>query len=163
LRQGAPDGVRGRIEPPPRSLHGGSDRVSSVLDGPAAAALGPELVEARIRQSPSWLADRRRAAWDAFAALPMPSSTRDEDWRRTDIAKLHLEGFQPLDAIAGGFADTMRAQRDRVAPGAVFAPGAPPTPGPVEGADQLRAQGILIETLEDAAAHQPELVQRALR
>ncbi|MBJ7594065.1 MAG: hypothetical protein JF886_04255 [Candidatus Dormibacteraeota bacterium] len=46
-------------------------------DAPAFAGV----VEERIASSEGWLRDRRRAAWDAFTAMPMPSSQRHEDWR----------------------------------------------------------------------------------
>jgi Fe-S cluster assembly protein SufD len=136
--------------------------VSPLLDGPAAAALGPELVEARIKSSPAWLADRRRAAWDAFQALPMPSSLRDEDWRRTDISRLRMESFIPLDEVDASFVAAMRRQRDRAAEDAAFVIDAPIAGARIEGADPLLAQGVIVTTLEEAAVRHTELVQRAL-
>ncbi len=135
--------------------------MSSLLDGPARTALGPELVEARVHESPGWLADRRRAAWDAYQALPMPSSLRDEDWRRTDISRLDLHSFDPIDDVDPAFIGAMRAQRDAAAPNAVFAVDAPGD-APVEGSDPLLAQGVIITTIAEAAHRHPELVQRAL-
>jgi len=54
----------------------GAPRVAP--DAPAFA----EVVEERIASAEGWLRDRRRAAWDAFSTMPMPSSQRHEDWRR---------------------------------------------------------------------------------
>jgi len=44
------------------------------------------------RREPAWLTALRRAAWERFEALPMPSQ-RDEEWMRTDIRLLHLDRF----------------------------------------------------------------------
>ena len=54
----------------------------------------------------------------------------------------------------------MRAQRDRAAPTAAFIIDSP-VAEPIEGADTLLAQGIIVATLEEAALVHPELVQRA--
>ena len=136
--------------------------MSSVLDGPAVAALGPEHAEARAAASPPWLASRRRAAWDAYQALPMPSVQRDEDWRRTDVSRLHPEEFAPLEDLDGELAAALRRQRDEFIPEAAFALDVPSPQPRIEGADALIAQGVLVTTLEEAAARHPELVQRAL-
>ncbi len=130
-----------------------------LTDSPAAA-LGQEVAAARAEASPAWLAARRRIAWDAYEAIPMPSSQRDEDWRRTDISALHLERFTPVTRVDVAVVDAMRAQRDAAAPKAAFVIDAP-VAGPSEGADPLLAQGVIITTLEEAALVHAELVQRA--
>ena len=130
-----------------------------LADSPAAA-LGQEVAAARAEASPAWLAARRRIAWDAYEAIPMPSSQRDEDWRRTDISALHPERFTPIEHVDVAVVNAMRAQRDRAAPKAAFVVDAP-LPTPSEDADPLLAQGIIITTLEEAAMVHPELVQRA--
>jgi len=133
-----------------------------VADGPAQAAFGPETAEDRFGASPDWLAARRRAAWDAYEALPIPSSHRDEDWRRTDIGALHLERFQALDTVAPEVVAAMRRQRDSAAPNAAFAFDAPAALPVIENADSLVAQGVIVTTLAEAAGRHPDLVQRAL-
>jgi Fe-S cluster assembly protein SufD len=90
----------------------------------------------------------------------MPSSQRDEDWRRTDISALHPERFTPVDAVDTAVVDAMRAQRDGAAPTAAFVIDSP-VAAPIEEADTLLAQGIIVTTLEEAAVVHPELVQRA--
>ena len=130
-----------------------------LADSPAAA-LGQEVAAARAEASPAWLAARRRIAWDAYEAVPMPSSQRDEDWRRTDISGLHPERFTPIERIDAAVVNAMRAQRDGAASKAAFVVDAP-LPTLSEGADPLLAQGIIITSLEDAAVVHPELVQRA--
>jgi hypothetical protein len=44
------------------------------------------------RREPQWLIDRRRAAWEAFAAMPLPDM-KQEEWRRTDVRLLRLDRF----------------------------------------------------------------------
>jgi len=134
--------------------------VTTPLADSPAAALGHEVAAARAEASPAWLAARRRIAWDAYEALPMPSSQRDEDWRRTDISALHPERFTPVDIVDKVVLNAMRAQRDGAAPDAAFVIDSN-VATPVEGADTLLAQGIIVTTLEEAATVHPELVQRA--
>ncbi len=49
-------------------------------------------VLAARRDEPAWMRQRREAAWEDFARLPMPT-TNEESWRRTDIRSLDLEPF----------------------------------------------------------------------
>ena len=53
-----------------------------------------EAVEAlsAVKKEPRWLTDRRRDAWRIYQETPMPRST-DEEWRRTDIRALKMNGF----------------------------------------------------------------------
>ena len=130
-----------------------------LADSPAAA-LGQEVAAARAESSPAWLAARRRIAWDAYEAIPMPSSQRDEDWRRTDISALHPEAFH---------ADRQRRYRGRRRDARTARPGGAhrrvhhrlARGESHRGADTLLAQGIIVTTLEEAALVHPELVQRA--
>ncbi len=48
----------------------------------------------RGRDEPQWLRDRRREAFATFQRTPWPTS-RDEEWRRTDIRGLKLDAFAP--------------------------------------------------------------------
>jgi Fe-S cluster assembly protein SufD len=134
--------------------------VTTPLAAEPTATLGPEVAAAREATSPAWLAARRRIAWDAYEALPMPSSHSDEDWRRTDISGLHLERFAPLQNVDTAVLDAMRAQRDTAAPNAALIFDGP-TSSIIEDADTLLAQGIIVTTLEEAATVHSELVQRA--
>jgi Fe-S cluster assembly protein SufD len=125
------------------------------------SVLSADVARARADGSPDWLAQRRRAAWDAFESLPWPSAQRDEDWRRTDIGGLRAERFRPLDDVDGGLAASMAQQWEATERQAAFAMDAPNVGPTVTEADALLAQGIILTTLEDAAALHPELVQRA--
>jgi Fe-S cluster assembly protein SufD len=46
------------------------------------------------------LVERRRAAWDEYRALPMPTK-KTEEWRYTDLTKLEPESFEPLVDASG--------------------------------------------------------------
>ena len=130
-----------------------------------AAGITAAAVETRIAGAPDWLAERRRAAWDAFTALPMPSHLRDEDWRRTDISKLNLDDFSvepPFDAQHGeALVAAMRALRDEAAPDAAFLATTRRGLRACEATDMLTAQGVIVTTLDEAAVQHPELVRRA--
>jgi Fe-S cluster assembly protein SufD len=133
----------------------GAPRVAP--DAPAFAAA----VEERIASADGWLRDRRRAAWDAFSTLPMPSSQRDEDWRRTDISKLRLHDFHPAEAVDEQLIAAIRQRRDRGAPEAALIIDAAPVTR-IEGGDELTANGVVLSSLDEAARLHPELVERAL-
>ncbi|HSP65560.1 MAG TPA: Fe-S cluster assembly protein SufD [Candidatus Deferrimicrobium sp.] len=126
-------------------------------DAPAFAAAA----EARIDTGQGWLRARRRAAWDAFTAMPLPSSQRDEDWRRTDISKLRLHSFHPANGVDEALIDAIRRRRDRAAPDAALVIDAAPITR-IEHSDQLTAAGVVLSSLEQAAEIHPELVERAL-
>ncbi len=51
------------------------------------------------RDEPGWLVDMRRAAWERFQDLPMPT-VRDEEWMRTDIRLFKLDRFALPDPAA---------------------------------------------------------------
>ena len=126
-------------------------------DAPAFAAAAEE----RIDASEGWLRDRRRAAWDAFSAMPLPSSQRDEDWRRTDISKLRLHAFHAAEPVDEVLIDAIRRRRDRAAPEAALMVDAAPVTR-IEQSDRLTASGVVLSSLDEAAKRHPELVERAL-
>ena len=52
------------------------------------------------RNEPKWLLERRRAAWQLFLELPLPSR-KDEEWMRTDLRLFHVDRFHlPGDVTA---------------------------------------------------------------
>src|SRR4029077_17522129 len=53
------------------------------------------------RQEPDWLTANRRAAWQVFQDLPLPSRA-DEEWMRTDIRLFRLDKFQLPAPIPAG-------------------------------------------------------------
>jgi Fe-S cluster assembly protein SufD len=120
-----------------------------------------EAAQGRIASSTGWLRDRRQAAWDAFTAMPMPSSQRDEDWRRTDIGKLKLPLFHDGEPVEDSLVAAIRARRDRATPAAALVIDAAPGTR-IEHSDELAAAGIVVTSLEDAVRIHPALVERAL-
>lgn len=65
------------------------------------------------RSDPAWLTERRRSAFEAFEALPMPSRN-EEEWRRTDIRGLKLDQFAPPAAAFGPSSRPAAAADQRV-------------------------------------------------
>ena len=116
---------------------------------------------------PEWLQAARLAAFQAYADAPLPT-TRDEDWRYTDIArllKLDALGFADeaapvtavdglpagLRAVAEESGDTL-ARLAQVDASVVLR----------EVPEALTAQGVVISSLESATREHPELVQKWL-
>jgi Fe-S cluster assembly protein SufD len=132
----------------------------------SAAQITAAAVEARAAGAPGWLAERRRAAWDAFVSLPMPDHMADEDWRRTDVSRLDPTAFDaepPADVAQGAaLVEAMRSLRDEAAPDAAFLAITRRGVRACDDMDMLTAQGVIVSTLEEAAINHPELVQRAL-
>ena len=125
----------------------------------ASSPLGLELEE-RLVSAPSWLAARRRAGWDAYEALPLPSAHADEDWRRTDISKLHIETFSP-GTTAPSVIASLAAEIAASVPDAAMVH-CSPSGIAIENADRLNAEGVIITSLADAARRHPDLLQRTL-
>lgn len=99
---------------------------------------------ARALAGPSWLAERRAAAAEAFAASPMPTPTAEE-WRYSPIDELDLAAFSPT----GGFGDAPMPRLDiepaalvRTVNGRVVA---------VDVDDELVAAGVHVGPLADHA------------
>jgi Fe-S cluster assembly protein SufD len=91
----------------------------------------------------------------------MPSSQRDEDWRRTDISKLRLHSFRLGEGVDESLIAAIRQRRDRAAPEAALMVDAAPVTR-IDQSDQLTAAGVVLSSLDEAARLHPELVQRAL-
>lgn len=128
--------------------------------------VGPEV--ARISEEhdePGWLRERRARAWRAFQTLAMPSMDQ-EDWRRTDLRGLKLDGFQPYsphetvestedlpaalrDASSGGEFAAVSVQIDSTS---VFRH-LPP---------EIAAEGVIFSDIHTAAKLHSELVKASL-
>jgi len=109
---------------------------------------------ARQSTAPAWLLERKRAAYEKFATLPMPKRT-DESWRFSNIAGLTLEGFENLNPRGH--------ERERV--DAPFGPAnltfINNAHVPVQGAERAPSdalpKGVLVTTLARAAIHHADL------
>ncbi|HEY4248825.1 MAG TPA: Fe-S cluster assembly protein SufD [Lacunisphaera sp.] len=65
-------------------------------------SFGPEIFAAhleRVKHLPVWWLDRKRAAYERFASLPMPKRT-NEGWRFSNLAGLTLDGFKLERTVA---------------------------------------------------------------
>ncbi len=51
------------------------------------------------RDDPDWVVQRRKAAFEAFASMPMPERSHEE-WRRTDIRTFSFDNYVPLGALS---------------------------------------------------------------
>ncbi len=105
-------------------------------------------------RDPAWLRARRDEAWDIYEATPLPS-TRSEEWRYTDVARL-----LPLDLLtptAGGamagrpLPDGLRRamEQDRESAGRIV--DVDGSVVSVELNEALAAQGVVLASLREAA------------
>ena len=104
---------------------------------------------ARVSHLPAWWLDRKRAAYERFASLPMPRRT-DEGWRFSNFAALSLDGFALPSggaSIAPGF--PANASLTFVNNRAVARTGAAPS-------------GVIFETLQNALLKHGDLVKTHL-
>jgi Fe-S cluster assembly protein SufD len=99
------------------------------------------------RSEPAWLREARLAAWERFEATPMPDSSKDEDWRRTDISKLNLDAFTP--SLNGANTPALNVED------------APLEVGQGDGEGPL-PPGVIFCSLEEAVRRCPDLVREHL-
>lgn len=99
------------------------------------------------RSEPAWLREARLEAWERFEATPMPDSSKDEDWRRTDISKLDLEAFTP--SLNGGDVPVLNVQA------------APLEAAQGDGEGPL-PPGVVYCSLDEAVRRYPDLVREHL-
>ncbi len=114
----------------------------------------PEAFKALLAEQsslPGWWLDRKRAAYERFAALPLPRRT-DESWRFSSIGSLSLDGVEPAApaaaaapitklGLAGSQALTFANNRLAAQTG------------------RIAAQGVIVMTLADAMVRHPELLK----
>ncbi|HEX3728237.1 MAG TPA: Fe-S cluster assembly protein SufD [Opitutaceae bacterium] len=119
-----------------------------------------EAFEAHLKtqaSAPAWWLERKRKAYERFAALPLPRRT-DESWRFSNLGGIRLDGFtaeralpklvQPAqfeapDAASGGSLTFMGNQAlGRVPVGAEFA-----------------KRGVIVSTLQEALRQHADLLQ----
>ena len=119
----------------------------------AVRALNRDAVLETSLADPAWLKARREEAWGIYMATPLPS-TRSEEWRYTDIARLlPLDGLEPNLEGAGGepIPDALlrTMAQDRTGAGRVV-----DIDGSVVSAEldpALAAKGVVLCSLREAA------------
>ena len=113
----------------------------SELTPAAAAALG----------GPTWLAERRAAAAERFAAAGLPS-TDEEVWRYSRIADLDLDAFGPAVAAADDVPDDVVGLLDRLGPRAATVVVRNGRAVLVDVAPDLAARGVTVGPAADVPA-----------
>lgn len=135
---------------------------SPAVDGWAGhEALSSELLESLIERNdePGWLADERRAALQSFEVTPYPTS-RDEDWRYTQLDRFSLSGLEPAGPPRSReVSERIRARMtDSDAEGVLVLKG-----GEVVHRDsELSEQGVIFTDLRTAVREHGELVREHL-
>ncbi len=106
----------------------------------------------------AWLAERREAAAESNAALPVPTLS-DEHWRFTSLRGIDFAAYAPAAAPAAGepagaiLADGEHAGRVVVRDGGAVLD---------EASDAVAAQGVVFGSLRRLAEERPELVEPLL-
>jgi Fe-S cluster assembly protein SufD len=138
--------------------------ISETVRSPIAGGFTEAAFDAFLhnRDEPAWLIERRRQAFARFQAFPWPSS-RDEEWRRTDIRGLRLDTFSPRFAEApsheaiAGFDPIWANLSARYATGIEHINGAL-----VRHPDPSCSGGAVLIDLDRAVEEYPEIVKRYL-
>ena len=127
---------------------------AAAVRGNARRAIGREAVREAGTGDPGWLRTRREEAWEIYAATPMPS-TRSEEWRYTDVAKLlPVDELEP--AVGGARRGAARPDglrramaQDRESAGRIVEVDGRVVS--VELDDSLAGQGVVLSSLHQAA------------
>ncbi len=130
-----------------------SSETKSPLGGFTAEAFAAHL--AMQKSAPSWWLERKRAAYEKFAGLPLPKRT-DESWRFSNIGTLTLDGFAPATAKAKG-AEAIAAFAEVERSGSLVFTNNVLTSRAV--AKDLEAKGVIVITLSEAAAKHADLLK----
>src|ERR1700712_2134949 len=107
----------------------------------------------RVKHLPAWWLDRKRAAYERFASLPMPKRT-NEGWRFSNLSTLTLDGFQvgryvPTELPVPPFA--------RIAPASLTFVNNTFTTRTGPAAEIAAEHGIIFDTLQHALARHTDL------
>jgi Fe-S cluster assembly protein SufD len=113
--------------------------------------------QSREQEEPEWLTDLRLAAWDAFERLPMPHE-RERAWKYYDPKRLRLDGRLSPDGTMAGADPKVGADKHRSA----LVLQEDDTEPRVEVDDSLRAQGVIVSGLAQAAREHADLVRKHL-
>ncbi len=105
---------------------------------------------------PAWWLDRKRAAYDRFASLPMPART-DESWRFSTITTLTLNGFTLPSPVA---TVPHTAIGIRKAAKLVFANGRLHSRETLTA--DLARRGVVVDTLQNALVQHENLIREHL-
>jgi Fe-S cluster assembly protein SufD len=129
--------------------------VATLVDNPALDAGAVEALIERLDE-PAWLAEERRAAFRTFEATPWPTS-RDENWRYTELDRFRLDGLTPAE----GPADRSVSERIRMRMTDSDAEGVlvHKNGETVHAQADLREEGVLFTDLRTAVREHEDLVR----
>ncbi|WP_165248368.1 Fe-S cluster assembly protein SufD [Paludisphaera soli] len=114
------------------------------------------------RDEPGWLVDRRREAFARFKAFAWPTS-RDEEWRRTDVRAFKLDAFappalhEPGPAAKAAFEPLWKSLSSHYGTGVAHVDGAV-----VRKPDPASLGGAVFVDLETAVKDHPEILRKHL-
>jgi len=110
---------------------------------------------------PDWMRQLRLEAFDTYERLPLPTRTQEE-YRRTDLSKMDLQGYAPFAANGRGLdalpADLRPDADASTRAGLVVQHNSGGTVA--ELSDDLRAKGVIVTSLDAAVREHPDLVRR---
>ena len=109
-------------------------------------------------QWPEWFVTSRQRGWEEFQKLPAPGA-KDEKWRFSNVAALALEGFSYPGPVTN--AEEVIARSTGLGePAARFVFGNNRLLSASAPAAELVKSGLVVMTLEEAAAQHADLVQK---
>jgi len=149
-----------------------TQKTPAPIAAPGAPRLGAVtaeriLNEARRAEEPEFLSRRRAAAWAHWERTPFPGRT-EELWRRTDIGSLQWESLLPAREAhpAAGSVEALPASlRQELGPAgerSALLVQLDSNGVLAELDPELRARGVTVLPIAEAARHQPALVERTL-
>jgi Fe-S cluster assembly protein SufD len=113
-------------------------------------------------RTPAWLAELRRSAMTRFVERGFPT-TRDEDWRYTNLSSLTATAFQTASSQLAHAVPAARVDRLRIGPDAwprmVFVDG---RFAPEHSSVEQLARGVRLSSLADALGDDETLVEQEL-
>lgn len=122
-------------------------------------------VLAQRNGEPSWLQDSRNAAWEIYFQSPMPT-TRDDDWRKTEIDNLDLSTFITVDPLKNKAtkAPAMEILQSALAklgePAGLFVDDYESQTQHATIKPELAKQGVIFLPLTEAIEKHPDLVKK---
>ena len=114
-----------------------------------------------LKNEPDWMRRWRLAAFDTYERMPLPART-EEEWRRTDLSKLKLDGYLPFAANGRGLVglpDDLRPTADSAGRAGLLVQHNS-TNTVRELRDDLRANGVIVADMDTAVLEHGDLVRR---
>ncbi|MBS1271608.1 MAG: hypothetical protein MAGBODY4_00740 [Candidatus Marinimicrobia bacterium] len=121
-----------------------------------------------VKGEPDWVRERRENAWSAWEDLPMPT-TKDEEWRRTDISNIDFDSFAPFTKLNGkgvtsveDLPDTTQSLVAHAGERGGYLLQDDSQVKLTEISQELQDNGVVFTSLENAIKEHPDLVKEYL-